>query len=84
MYTRSKLLELRQKHCEWKLSQGCPITEFEKCSKCKALHTKPLGLASLLVGGWEGIKAKQQGENFVGHFEKTQQDFNRFFVVEED
>lgn len=61
MRTRTELLKARQEQCEWKQTQGCPITEFEKCSKCKAIHTKPLGLASLLEGGWEGIQKKQKG-----------------------
>ena len=61
MKTRTELLKARQEQCEWKQTQGCPITEFEKCSKCKAIHTKPLGLDSLIEGGWEGIQKKQQG-----------------------
>lgn len=64
MKTRTELLKARQEQCEWKQTQGCPITEFEKCSKCKAIHTKPLGLDSLIEGGWEGIQKKQQGVNY--------------------
>lgn len=62
MYTREQLLKARQAQCEWKTSGRCPITDFDKCKVCKAIHTKPLGLESLVAGGWEGIKAKQRGE----------------------
>lgn len=62
-YSRGELLKGRQTQCEWKKQGYCPITEFDKCKVCKAIHTKPLGLDSLIAGGWEGIKAKQQGVN---------------------
>ena len=59
MKARCELLKLRQSQCQWKIDGYCPITEFDKCKNCKAIHTKPLGLASLFADGWEGIKRKQ-------------------------
>jgi hypothetical protein len=61
MKTRSELLELRQNQCEWKKQGYCPITEFDKCKACKAIHSKPLGLEALVEGGWKGIQAIQRG-----------------------
>lgn len=62
MKTREELLKIRQNQCEWYKQYYCPIIEFDKCKICKAIHTKPLGLESLLQDGWEGIKRKQQKE----------------------
>lgn len=63
MYTKEELLKSRQTQCQWKTEGYCSITEFDKCKTCKAIHTKPLGLNGLMIDGWEGIKAKQRGEN---------------------
>lgn len=51
MYTREKLLKSRQTQCQWKTEGYCSITEFDKCKTCKAIHTKPLGLNSLMIDG---------------------------------
>lgn len=61
MRTRYELLKMRQSQCDWKRDGYCPINDFEKCKSCKAIHTKPLGLAALIENGWEGIKEKQAG-----------------------
>jgi hypothetical protein len=62
MYTKEELLKSRQNQCQWKAEGYCPITEFDKCKTCKAIHTKPLGLNALVQNGWEGIKVKQRRE----------------------
>lgn len=62
MKSREELLKFRQNQCLWKQNGYCPITEFDKCKVCKAIHVKPMGLDSLIADGWEGIKAKQRGE----------------------